>query len=324
MALDGVPWFIGGDAEHGPSVARQLAYLAMNGKEGIVASGDLKVTQLDVPGGGAKIAAGGAAVLSRVSSQEAYTVRNPTADVTAVTFAATGSSAGRSDLVICRVDNPNVDSNAQAPTDTVKGPYVRFAVIAGVPAGTTRLQDIAQYAGVSAITLARVDLPASTGTVTNAMITDLRTLANPRETTTEVWDLGAAVATLSATSGTVFPPFQPSIVVPPWATYARVTATVASVQAGGNSTGALNVQLRDPSNANVLNGNSLSYNADAVVTSTRINLIAGAEGAIPASARGVTVRPTLVARKSDTGQANLKYDTGSQLLYRVTFYERAV
>jgi len=324
MALDGVPWFIGGDAEHGPSTARQLAYLATNGKEGVVAVGDLKVTQLDVPGGGLKVAAGGASILNRVAPQEAYTVRNPTADVDQIKIAATGSGAGRSDLIICRIDNPYVDDNAQDPESALYGPYARFFVVPGVPAGTTRLQDIAQYAGVSAITLTRADLPASTGTVTNAMLTDLRTLANPQETTIEVWDLGTALATLSATGGTVFPPFQPGVVIPPWATYARVTANVASMQALGNSTGAFNVQLRDASNANVLNGNTLAYNADAVVTSTRINLLAGAEGQIPASARGTTVRPTLVARKTNAGQADLKYDSGSQLLYRITFYERIV
>jgi len=163
MALDPVPWAIGGDAEHGPDVARMLAYLATGGKQGVVAPTDLKVLPLDVPGSGVKVLAGGASVLNRTASQQAYTVRNANTDIDSVKIGATGSGAGRSDLIICRVDNPNVDGNAPAPDDPVKGPYVKFDVIPGVPAGTRRLSSLSQYAGLSAIELARVDLPSPPG-----------------------------------------------------------------------------------------------------------------------------------------------------------------
>jgi hypothetical protein len=321
MALDPVPFVIGGDAEHGPDVFRQALYAATAGRQGVSAPGDLKVTPLDVPGAGVKIAAGGGTILNRVATQQSYGVRNPVADVDSIQVPPSGSAGRRSHLIVCRVDNPYVDGNAQAPTDPVHGPFNEFDIIPDVPAGTRLIRDLAQYKGLSAIELARIDLPASTGTVTAATIVDLRQLTSPRETTETFSDLGVNTATLSATSGTIFPPFRPTVVVPDWATYVRVELIITSLSALGNSTGKYNVQLQDSAGANVVEGNSIGFNADAVVTSTRMNLLAIAEGGITGS-RGKSLRPTTLMRKTDDAQKNLRYDDASQMLYRVTFYER--
>jgi len=306
MALDPVPWAVGGDAEHGPDVARQLAYLATGGKEGVVAPGDMKVSSLDVPGAGVKVAAGGASILNRVASQQAYTVRNPIADVDSVKIAATGSGAGRSDLIICRVDNPYVDSNAQAPTDPVHGPYDKFDVIPGVPAGTKRLQDIPQYAGVSAVTLARVDLPASTGTVTSSMITDLRTLANPRSERQIVkGTLDGTRVTLNATTWQQWPqnPIA-GIAVPAWATHAvvRVDTTIRFVS--GDSYAVMQSFL---GSAGQLDGTTLF--ADQLIDSTgtsgeyRQPLIIPSDGywPVPAAVRGTNAQITTRAKGRQNG-----------------------
>lgn len=321
MALDPVPYVIGGDAEHGMDVFRQALYVATGGKQGVGGPSDLKVTALDVPGAGVKIAAGGGTILNRTASQEAYGVRNRAADTGSIQVPASGSGSKRTHLIVCRVDNPYVDGNAQAPADPVHGPYNSFALIPDVPAGTRLLRDLPQYKGLSAIELCRLDVPASTQTVTAAMITDLRQLTSPRETTEAFSDLGVNTATLSATSGTIFPPFRPTVVVPDWATYVRVEMITTSLSSLGNSTGKYNVQLQDSAGNNVIAGNSIAFNADAVVTSTRMNLLAIAEGDITGS-RGKSLRPTTLMRKTDTAQANLKYDDASQMLYRVTFYER--
>lgn len=321
MALDGVPWFIGGEAEHGPDVARQLLYAATGGKQGVSGPGDLKATALDVPGAGVKIAAGGGTILNRVASQQSYGVRNPTADAESVKVAATGSSGKRSDIVICRVDNPYVDGNAQMPADPVHGPYDKFDIISGVPAGTRRLQELADYKGLSAIEICRIDLPANTGTVTSAMITDLRQLTSPRSESFTLTDFGVSTATLSQTAGTIFPPYRPTVTVPDWANFARVELVAAGLSALGNSTGVYNVQLQDAAGVSAVSGNSIGYNADAVVTSTRMTLLGFAEGNV-AAYRGQELRPTTMMRKTDAGQANVKYDASSQMLYRVTFSER--
>lgn len=322
MALDPVPFVIGGDAEHGPSVFRQLAYLATNGNEGVVGPGDLKVTALSVPGAGVQVAAGGASILNRVSSQEAYTARNPNADTTSVKIAATGSSGGRSYLVILRVDNPYIDGNAQAPADPVKGPYDYFDVIAGVPAGTTRLQDIAQYAGVSAITLARIDLPASTGTVTNAMITDLRVLANPHETTIVSANLGTVSGTMNTVNDQAFPPYQPTIEVPRWATHARIDLVISQLSAAGNSNGFVTLSARDTTGNTIIGGtDTMAYNVDTDGTSVRFVHLATIYVNISAY-RGKSFKPYSHFRKGSSNQNALTYDQYSQMVYRTTFYER--
>lgn len=321
MALDPVPFVIGGDAEHGPDVFRQALYAATGGKQGVGAPGDFKVTPLDVPGPGVKIAAGGGTILNRTASQQSYGVRNPTADTESILVPASGSAGKRSHLVICRVDNPYVDGNAQAPDDPVHGPYNRFDILPDVPAGTRLIRDLPQYKGLSAIELARIDMPASTGTATAATITDLRQLTKPNESNETLSDLGVNIGRLSATAGTVFPPFRPSIVVPDWATHVRVELSITGMSALGNSTGKYNVQLQDSAGNNVVEGNSVAFNADAVVSSTRISQQAVAEGEITGS-RGKTLRPTTYMRKTDNNQADLKYDDASQMLYRVAFYER--
>lgn len=238
MALDGVPWVIGGDAEHGPDVARQLLYLATGGKQGVGSPGDLKVTALDVPGGGVQVAAGGGTILNRVASQQSYGVRNPVTDVDSVKIPKTGSASGQSYMVICRVDNPYVDGNAQAPADPVHGPYDRFDVVP-VPSGTRRLQDVDEYKGISAIELARIDLPAATGTVTQAMITDLRTLATPR---TEQVRVSATPTDYYVTMATgQWKPFPEKPItglqVPDWATHAIIRLETAMKYLEGNAYG---------------------------------------------------------------------------------------
>lgn len=309
---------------HSPEVARVLAYAATNGNEGIITASDLKVTATGTPSGSVQVAVGAGVIRNRAvgGSLQSYIGRMPTGDTVAVS--PTTSSGKRSDLVVLQVEDPYMSGEPwQAPTDPTVGPYVFLRVIPNVPAGTTDLHNVSGYAGRSAITLARIDIPVSTATITNAMITDLRTLANPRETTVEYTDFGASVATLSATSGTVFPPFQPTVPVPYWATYARITLTIAQVQAVTNSTGAGNVTGRDNNGNNVVTGDTVSYNFDTSTTSTRGVYIASTYGNVASLAGGV-LRPTSLMRKTDTNQGNLKYDAGAQMLWRITFYEKAV
>ncbi len=323
MPLDSVPWFVGGGAVHSPEVARVLAYAATNGNEGIVTSSDLRVTATGTPSSQVQISVGAGIVLNRAvgGSLQSYIARMPTSATVGVS--ATSSSGPRRDLVVLQVEDPYMSGEPwQDPADPTVGPYVFIRVIPNVPAGTTDIHDVSGYSGRSAITLARIDIPASTATITNSMITDLRTMANPRETTVEYTDFGTSTATLNSITGTLFPPYTPSVPVPTWATYARITLTIAQLQATGNSTGVGNASGRDTSNNVVIDGDQVAYNFDAVVTSTRGVYIASTYGNI-SSLRGKTLRPTSYMRKTDSGQAPIKYDSGSQMLWRITFYEKA-
>jgi hypothetical protein len=109
-----------------------------------------------------------------------------------------------------------------APTDPPAGTETTFAyvrvVLVEVPSGSTSIPG-ATYPNLP---LARIDYPASTTTVTNAMITDLRKLAQPRSDQLLLvnnyagdWDHGDAIP-----SGTVYADWgtwKPSIAIPSWA-----------------------------------------------------------------------------------------------------------
>ncbi|WAB10793.1 minor tail protein [Arthrobacter phage Tuck] len=237
MSWDSVPWFVGGGAEHSPEVARLLAYAAVGGAEGLVTPDDLKVSPLAVPGGGVQIAPGAALIRNRAAggSEQTYVARNPVTDT--VTIAATGSGSGRTDLIVAQIEDPFMAGEPwQDPVDPKVGPYVYTRVISNVPSGTKRLQDVPGYSGRSAITLARVTLPASTGTVTAGMITDLRKLARPRteRRMTTVFPSGARTAGNKLPTSSYAPwPLtsaqRPAVDVPTWATRIDIAVHMSGI-----------------------------------------------------------------------------------------------
>lgn len=327
MSWDSVPWFVGGGAEHSPEVARLLAFAAIGGAEGVVEPGDLKVLPLDVPSGSVRVVVGAALIRNRATggAQQTYVARNPTEDV--VSISETGSAGGRSDLIVAQIEDPNMAGEPwQDPTDPKVGPYVFTRVIPNVPAGTTRLQDVPGYEGRSAITLARVDLPASTGTVTAALITDLRKLARPRSERQVVkGTLTDKTVTLSTSSWQAFPekPIT-GLVVPTWATHAaiRIDTTIRFVSGDGY----FNLQSYLGTGAPITSG----LFADAIIDSTsgggsyRQPLVIPSDGvwAIPSALRGKTVQlVTRVQGRSSGG----KIATGTTDYYfaDVSFMERA-
>lgn len=244
MSWDSVPWFVGGGAEHSPEVARLLAFAAVGGAEGIVEAADLKVAPLAVPGASVRVAPGAALIRNRATggAQQTYVGRNPTEDV--VQIAATGGSK-RSDLIVAQIEDPYMAGEPwQDPANPAVGPYVFTRVIPNVPAGTKSLQELPAYAGRSAVVLARVDLPASTGTVTAAMITDLRKLARPRSERKLILHAHSGDSReLKSTTWTEWFPVKFEVEIPEWATYCNILGQVYSpVQANGQSFG--EVQIR--------------------------------------------------------------------------------
>lgn len=179
---DNIAWMLGGDVEHSVDSVRAAQYVAIGGREGVVGAGDLRVTQLPGLGAGATVAPGALAVNARHASYEAYSGRHLQAE--SVAIAPTGASA-RSDLVIARIEDPyydgspyaNPDPDGDDPVARQNAQYWRLRVLAGVPVGTQSVDELGL--GMSAIALARVDLPVNTASVTQAMITDLRPSTNP-------------------------------------------------------------------------------------------------------------------------------------------------
>ena len=233
MAFDTVPWAIGYGAEVSEETARVFANIASGDSQGIALPGDLKVTALTVPGGAVQIAPGGVVIRNRQAPGQSYVGRAGT--VTQVPIAPTGSSGPRSDLLIARVRDPDYApwQPYTDPEEIAHGPYFEPFVISGVPSNTKFAEDIVTY---SAEALARIDIPANTATITNAMITPLRRLANPRQWTDK--DTQAAVGqTLVPADKTYrqFPANSMSTTVPRWATHALVVWTFATLAVTGSA-----------------------------------------------------------------------------------------
>lgn len=330
MALDPVPFVIGGEAEHGPDVFRQALYQATGGKQGVSAPGDLKVTALDIPGSGVQIAGGGGTILNRVAPQQSYGVRNPTADLESIPLVPpAGSGGGRSHLVICRVDNPYVDGNAQSPADPVHGPYNKFDIIPDVPAGTRLLQELDQYKGISAIELARIDLPKSTGTVTPATITDLRQLTTPRTLPVRVSGTPTDYYVTMATGQWKPFPEKPitGLQVPDWATHAIISLETAMKYLEGNAYGNFR-GFFGPAGAQATANLFATQGIDATTGggAYRQPFIAPSNDAfpIPKALRGTTVQLTGLVQPNSAANNGARIGTAAADYYfaDVTFIER--
>lgn len=320
MSFDPVPYFVGGGAQHSPEVMRTLAYAALAGAEGITGPTDLKVVPLATPGTSVRALPGSVAVLNRSTggSQQTYAGRNGTEDVVAV--APTGSAGGRSDLVVARVEDPFMAGNQwPAPTDPTTGPYIFTRIIPNVPAGTTRLQDIAAYAGQSAATLARIDIPANTGTITAAMIKDLRRMANPHNART----LDAFIGTggdLTSAVEVVWPTNATLVDVPPWATRLRgVINIMGMVQSGGNVSAELRARIGSSGDYTV-GATSVFDNDTAATTAERQALAFPIDVAIPANKRGKPQPVAILARRT-AGPGKITARGGTTVTFDFYFTE---
>lgn len=323
MALETVPWFVGGGAEHSPDVARMVAYAATGGSAGVLGSPDFKVTELPVPTTKVRIAAGAAVIPNGYLpapdfGKQSYIAR--AADVTDIDVRATGSSGGRTDAVVVRIDDPQF--GGQEPVDPVVGPYNRFEIIENVSASVKSVSEL--NLPYPAVLLARIAIPASTGTITSAMVTDLRRVARPRRdrsTVTRPSTGTPAVGAVNALTSSTYVKWptaaQWTLEVPSWATHAVVRADVCQyVVKAGNTTGTLQVKLGTVTGTDVTSFDE-NYSGNTFRNSlTVIDTIA-----IPADMRN-TVQTLMVQGKRSQNSGYVDADAYTTTLFDVEFQER--
>lgn len=324
MAWDNVPWAVGGGALHSPETGRLLAYVAFGGAEGVAQGTDLKVTALDVPTSKVRVSPGACSILSRApgGSQQAYAGRLPTEDV--VSISATGSSGGRSDLIVARVEDPFMAGEPWSdPADPTVGPYIFTRVISNVPNTAQTLAD-AGRPGDSAIPLARIDLPANTGTITDGMIVPLRRVAKPRSTTVHIRrDVGYGPNDTGAANYEYYsyPDLLPTTIpVPSWATSAVIRADLTGLTARNSA-------VAGYFRAALLGGTPTTtvvtlptYFNEQIVGDTRLSYMVSSSIDIPSSLRGTTatVRTEFLR---NAGSGNLRSDTVTQVVWDIEFIE---
>lgn len=167
MALTQPPLLTHGGTHSARAFRMMIRNLAA-GAAGINEGTDLKATPLPTPGAGIQVGDGSAIIRGAAWGQGSYTQHN--VGPAEVPIAPTGGSE-RSDLVCLRVEDPEYEGTRDPATDDIG----YFHVVSNVSPTTTQ-----PPAGMTAVPLARLDLPANTSIVTAAMIKDLRQIANPR------------------------------------------------------------------------------------------------------------------------------------------------
>lgn len=309
MALFPRPILTNG-ATHPAQQFRMLVRDLSNGAEGITQGDDLKVTQRGTPGGGVTVADGSAVVRGRANAfQGSYSACNVgTEDVP---IAATGGTP-RSDMVILRIEDPEYEGTLNPESDEI----AYFDVISNVSSSATTIPD-----SRTAIPLARIDIPASTSTITNAMITDLRKIANARRLRTVVTQSPGSQSTGIGAS-TTYSYFSTAagwnIAIPDWASKAIIKIDVSPLRyALGNFWGQISATF----------GASLSVQPTFLDDNQgtgvrRIPAIMADTLTIPSSYRGTTQLLRVRAAGLNAGQdARIYVDSGTTLVADVQFEE---
>lgn len=308
-------WAIDG-VEVPASVARMLAYVAGGGAEGIVEPGGLKVLPLAVPGASVRVMPGAGMVMNRYpgGGQQSYPIYEQVQQT--VPIVATGSGGGRTDLIIARVRDPEFAAGA---------PGVTFEVIQGVPAGSTAAY--VQALPYPALALARVTLPASTATVTAAMITDLRALGRPRtERIVQYEQVSPIDQDLTGTSDfQLYPNTAPYFRVPEWATGMFVQFRLLGVAVITNQIeGWARVGFGPQGSAPTQYGAERYFDFDAPTGGvSRVDLEVGAYLDIPAGDRG-QMRVLRMSARKGSSPGGLRTHNGTQAVIDIQFVERAV
>lgn len=314
MAVEDTPWFIGAAGVlHPAETARAVAYAAANGSDGVVGSTDLKVTARPTPNGQVLVGAGAVNLLSRYSgaASQAYTGVVRTQE--AVNIDPTSSAGGRSDLVVARVRDPQYGSVAgYDPNNPNAFGFFTIEVVKGVSSSFKRY---GPEVGYPVMALARIDIPASTATITNAMITDLRFKSNARSdiqvrTIFPGDDNNAAVSQYAPWPQNTIAWFD----VPPWATRAVFTVHIPGIEFTGSMRSALGVRGKFGTQIDTQNTIVLQS------TSGRVGHTHVSEYRLPTGSRGLPVGYVLEAWQT-SGNGGYQIDYQSAVQYVGYFFE---
>ena len=228
-------WAVDGNPLPGTLWRLQLQS-ATRSAQGVIGAADLYVKQTASPSNQVRVSNGACVIAGGEAAwQGSYYGYNVGDDL--VSIAATGGS-GRSDMIVAKVEDPTIAGGGWSHNPLTEN-LVYTRVISGVSAGAT-----APPGGISAIPLARIDIPSSTSSITQAMITDLRYLLNARrERSLYAVNLVSGPYNLlnSATSWATWPTGASfSVAVPSWAVTAKIICQWVQVQStwvGGSTYG---------------------------------------------------------------------------------------
>lgn len=326
MAMERVPYLVGGGFEHSAEVMRAMLAASTSGAEGIVTPGDFKVQPLPVPGTSVRVAPGNALIRNSYGGGSAQTYATRAGSQTEVPIQATGSSGARADLVVARIDDPTYEGGSFDP-ETFEA--AKLEVIRGVSTNQKSLAGLGLT--YPAIPLARINIPASTGTITAAMITDLRSVALPRmqrhlfthNLSTDENDHISSDA--GHEMGEPWPNVWWEFHIPDWATRVRVRALLGGVRVEGsdpNNYGELFVRFGTvPTGFSTQYGRWDNSMAGGI---TRETFMVADDRTVPSSFRGTDSQAAIRASRYIANSNTPRLDTFSSISLDLEFYETAV
>jgi hypothetical protein len=310
-----VPHVING-SKHSARLFRRTLQKGQGEGSGVDQPEDLKVLPLNQPGPGFRVTPGGGIAQSRDTESSRRESYGPILDqeITITAVPGTGAQTTRRDLVILEITDPEMASVTYPMPETSEGwqdgaNFCRITVIPDVNALVPQEQHpvksldqitSGQYANVTGITLAAINWPTSTTTISAEMIEDLRVLQNPRRErvvrTMSLQELGSLpkpehiAATAQYPMGGTFPShgnlFQGfSLDIPAWATHWNVRMEwmgLANYGGNGNGYGYLWVQCGQTTDPDVWRSRVRGWDAIETVT-TFIDIAVSQEGQIGSS-----------------------------------------
>jgi hypothetical protein len=345
MALTSAPWALDG-ARTPASVARLAARAAVK-QSGIINPGDMKVLPLAVPGDGVRISSGGAVLENRyeLDVNQAYVIEATSEEILGADDNFTGivgNGTTQSHLICVSIGDPQYTTAghpwftevmksdlAANPETALDFQYVRPWVIKNVPSTTVRVEDLGAPPAYPIYALARIDVPAGSGSITSGMIVDLRKVVNPRSEIAQ-WSVPISTPdTLSVPAAFTYETWpdnsESSVYVPKWATRVYVNAFIYGFTQGSDvqADAPARVAMRKSDGTFVAATPQSVYYENKLGTNKQIH-IAGSI-AIPAAQRGTTCKFSTEASLANTSMNTLLgTTTRTQVGITLRFVEEAV
>ncbi|WP_217572559.1 hypothetical protein [Streptomyces sp. GbtcB7] len=310
MTLIQPPMMVKGGT-HPARTMRMMIRDLSRGSQGVTEYNDLKVTQQTTPGTGVQVGDGSGVVRGAAWGQGSYTQYNVGSAL--VNIAPTGAQ-GRTDMVVLRVLDPEYEGSLDPTKDNIGF----FDVVSNVSSTATQ-----PPAGMSAIPLARVALPSNCATVTAAMITDLRRIANPRRDRQLYTAFPGSPLNRLVYQDNQWHNWPSaarwSIDVPAWAVSAKIVTTVAGLRLDTANVFASMRQV-----LGTAQGQGTAIDDDQGANTRRSTIVVADSLTVPAAMRGTTQSLYLQTFMSKAETGNLGVDGGTSLITDVEFEEGVV
>ncbi|WP_435970238.1 hypothetical protein [Streptomyces sp. Qhu_M48] len=295
---------------HPARAMRMMIRDLARGSQGVTEANDLKTRQLSTPGSAVRVGDGSSIIRGASWGQGAYTQYN--VGDTIVPIAATGASP-RSDLLVHRVEDPEYEGNR----DPAEQDIGYFHVVPNVGSTATAVP-----AGMTAIPLARIDIPSNTATITDAMIKDLRRIANPRRERRLYTAFPGSPQKLTYSDNryhTWPPAARWTIPVPDWAVTLKAITTFAGLRMDSADVYASMQQVIGP-----IKGQDTVIDDDQGKNVRRTTVILADSLGVSAAMRGTNQVLYVQTYMSKAETGNLTVDGATSLICDVEFNEGVI